>query len=261
MINIILLIACKRRLKWTLSCSMEMSTISRNVLAGGIKFWHQWYRNLKEVQLKEAANKDNMKKGADSAPVFCPHLCWAHAHRWFWSETPVVFERPFELWWWREENLTHTLGLLFLPWRLCLRTFLLIYRRLWTNPFHHFIIFFSTSKTYSGVLLALMCFWLDYSSVKLAAFLEWKEGDWAEAVQRRWPLSAAAGTRRRTAELPPLWKPAAAQSEILLRAWNWKAQCFSKVFFSPKGNRYWDFRWHLLTIWIQEINKTIKTFP
>lgn len=94
------------------------------------------------------------------------------------------------------------------------------------------------SKTYSGVLLTLMSFWLDYSSVKLATLMELKEQDQAEAVQQRWPLSAAAGTHRRTAELPPLWKPAAAQSEILLHAWNWKAPCFSKVFFSPKGNRY-----------------------
>ena len=160
-----------------------------------------------------------------------------------------------------ERGKPQTLWLFCLSWCLWLSTFFLIYKTVWTNHFHNFTIFFSMPKTSSRVLLTVVCFWLDYSSVKLALLLELKERAWAEVVRQHWLLPAAAGTHQGTGELQALWKPAAAQSEILFHAWNWKSLCFSKVCFSPKGNRYWDFRWHLLTIRVQEMNKTIKTFP
>lgn len=70
--------------------------------------------------------------------LYFARLCWARAHRWFQSETPVLFERPFELWCWRGGGQTQ--GLLPLSWCLGLRTFFLIYKRVWTNPFRQLII-------------------------------------------------------------------------------------------------------------------------
>lgn len=129
-----------------------------------------------------------MKKGAASAPVFCLHLCWADARRWFWSETRILLGlqtllEHFELQCWRVEILRH--------WGSysCLGTFDLghvpfyfpTYKMVWTNLSHNFIILFSMSKTYSRVLLTLICFWLAYSSVKFTTLMELKDGGWAEA--------------------------------------------------------------------------------
>lgn len=89
---------------------------------------------------------------------------------------------------------------------------------------------------------------LDCSSMTLAASTDLKEQDRAEAVQQHWPLSVAAGRHQSSfphgnqLQLNQTFYP-------VLRTGR---HCVS-LFFSPKGNQHWDFRWHLLTTWIQEI--------